>query len=143
MSFEGRACKPIAADLFDPSEDPTLWGGRHRATGRIVFPMPAGMEAADYEQVPLAREGTLWSWTIQQFRPKSPPYTGPEDFEPYAVGYVELPGEVIVETRLAHVSFDEIRIGDPYRLTIIPFGLHNEGTEIVTFAFEPVNGERA
>jgi uncharacterized OB-fold protein len=40
----------------------------------------------------LARRGTLWTWTIQCFRPKSPPYAGDaESFEPYGVGYVELP----------------------------------------------------
>ena len=32
----------------------------------------------------------LWSWTVQRFRPKSPPYAGPVAFEPYAVGYVDL-----------------------------------------------------
>jgi uncharacterized OB-fold protein len=48
--------------------------------------------------VPLARTGTLWTYTVQGFRPKSP-YDGPEEFSPYAVGYVDL-GEVLVESRL-------------------------------------------
>ena len=56
--------------------------------------------STDVTERRLARRGTLWSWTIQRFRPKSPPYTGPEEFEPYGVGYVELPGEVRVEARL-------------------------------------------
>ena len=34
----------------------------------------------------LAREGTLWTWTVQGFRPKSPPYAGPAEFEPYPSG---------------------------------------------------------
>ena len=42
--------------------------------------------------------GELWSWTIQHIQPK-PPYRGPEPFEPFAVGYVDL-GPVRVEARL-------------------------------------------
>ena len=76
----------------------------------------------------LARRGTLWSWTIQRFRPKSPPYTGPEEFEPYGVGYVELPGEVRVEARLTEADPDKLRIGMEMELTLLP------GT---TFAFRP------
>ena len=58
----------------------------------------------------LARRGTLWTWTVQRFRPKSPPYAGrPEEFEPYGVGYVELPGEVRVEARLTESTPSELR----------------------------------
>jgi len=53
----------------------------------------------DVEERLLERTGTLYTWTVQGFRPK-PPYAGPEGFEPYGVGYVELPGEVRVEARL-------------------------------------------
>jgi uncharacterized OB-fold protein len=43
--------------------------------------------------VTLPAEGTLWTWTVQRFAPKSPPYVPPEDgFRPFAVGYVELDG---------------------------------------------------
>ena len=88
--------QPIAPDLIEADAgSTTLFGGRHRETGKIVFPMPAGSEAAKYERVPLKGEGTLWSFTVQRFRPKSPPYAGADDdrsFRPYALGYVELPG---------------------------------------------------
>lgn len=100
--------RPIAEGLFTAETPPRLIGGRNRVTGRIVFPCPPG---ADYEPYPLRREGTLWSYTIQRYRPKSPPYTGPNAFKPWPVAYVILAGETIVETRLTNVEFDAIEIG--------------------------------
>jgi uncharacterized OB-fold protein len=58
--------------------------------------------------------GTLWTWTVQRIRPK-PPYDGPEEFEPYAVGYVDL-GPLRVEGRLEGRAPDEWTIGTPMRL---------------------------
>jgi uncharacterized OB-fold protein len=43
--------------------------------------------------VTLPAEGTLWTWTVQRFAPKSPPYVPPADgFRPFVLGYVELDG---------------------------------------------------
>ncbi|VVJ22185.1 conserved protein associated with acetyl-CoA C-acyltransferase [Amycolatopsis camponoti] len=43
--------------------------------------------------VTLPAEGVLWTWTVQRFAPKSPPYVPPGDgFRPFALGYVELDG---------------------------------------------------
>ncbi|MDE2620060.1 MAG: OB-fold domain-containing protein [Sphingomonadales bacterium] len=134
--------QPIAEGLFITEPDPSLIGGRHRASGRIVFPCPP---TDDFEPVPLGREGTLWSWTVQRFRPKSPPYAGPEAFAPWAVGYVELPGETIVEARLVNVALDALRIGMPLRLTLVPLEIARGGgaTEpVLVHAFEPA-GEPA
>lgn len=79
----------------------------------------------------------MWSWTVQRFRPKTPPYKGPEEFEPFAIGYVELPGATIVESRLADVAFDDLRIGMPMKLTAVPFTTDDEGRQVMTFAFIP------
>ena len=115
-------------------DPPRLLGGQHRRTGRIVFPCPPDPE---HEPVALKHRGRLWSYTIQRFRPKSPPYEGPEAFEPFAVGYVELPDEVIVESRLANVDFDQLHVGMEMELAILPF---TEGRQV--FVFRPV-GEPA
>ena len=125
--------RAIAPGLFTEEARPRLIGGRNRVTGRIVFPCPAGN---DFEPYALGREGTLWSFTVQRYRPKSPPYAGPEAFEPWAVAYVELPGETIVEARLANVAFADIRIGMPLALTFVP--LDTGGAEpLMIHAFEP------
>ena len=121
---------PIAAQLWTNEAEPRLIGGQHRTSGEIVFPMPPGDAAGQYEPLPLARRGTLWSWTVQSFRPKSPPYAGPEQFTPFALGYVELPGQVIVETRLTQTG--GLTIGMTMELTIESF----DDTRS-TFAFRP------
>ena len=49
------------------------------------------------EPVVLSGTGTLWTWTVQRYAPKSPPYVPPAaGFTPFAVGYVELPEGVRV-----------------------------------------------
>lgn len=92
--------------------------------------MPAGGAAAGYEPVALPRRGKLWSWTSQSFRPKSPPYGGPEAFEPYAVGYVQLGDMLIVEGRLTRL--EHLEIGMDMELVLVPFG------KVITYAFAPV-----
>lgn len=130
--------QPVAEGLFvERADGPRLIGGRRKADGRIVFPMPTGAEAEAFDAVELNPEGRLWSYTVQRFRPK-PPYNGPGDdrsFKPYAVGYVELPGEVIVESRLAVDDFDRLAIGMPMRLTTEVFRQAPDGADILTYAF--------
>lgn len=74
---------------------------------------------------------------MQRFRPKTPPYLGPEDFVPFAIGYVELPGAVIAEGRLTGVAFDDIRIGMTMKTVVIPFRTDADGRTVVTYAFAP------
>ena len=126
----------ITEGLFRLEPEPTLIGGRHRETGRIFFPCPT--DANLWEPVDLPRRGTLWSWTVQRFRPKTPPYTGPEDFEPFAIGYIELPSATIVEARLDHVAFDALKIGMPMQLTVLPFTTDANGNQVNLFAFAPI-----
>lgn len=85
----------------------------------------------------LPREGVLWSYTVQRFAPKSPPYAGPVPFESFAVGYVEIAGMLIVESRLTGVPFERLRIGMPLQVAIIPLRTDPDGTVVTTFAFQP------
>lgn len=124
------ALPPLAEGLMTDGVAPALIGGKERATGRVVFPMPA--DSARFETVELPRQGTIWSWTVQRFRPKSPPYAGPEDFAPYAIGYVQLGDVVIVESRLAGFAFEDLRVGLPCRLVVEEFAGRR------SFAFGPV-----
>ncbi len=129
--------RPIADGILTDEHPPRLVGGQDRETGRIVFPMPSGHEGERFDPVPLAREGTIWTWTIQRFPPKSPPYAGPQPFEPFAVAYVELPGQVIVESRLTGFDFADLACGLPVTLTTLPFGETEDGDPIHTYAFGP------
>ncbi len=125
---------PIQDDLWTNEDQPRLIGGR-LASGEVIFPMPEGDAGNGVERYPLSRKGTLWSFTSQGFRPKSPyegPGEGPQDFQPYLVGYVELPGEVIVESLLVDAELEELKLGMPMEFTIVDFNAEHS-----TFAFRP------
>lgn len=141
---------PVAEGLFTwPADQPQLIGSFFPESGVTVFP------AADVcpktasrvvEQVLLSRTGTLWSFTVQAFLPKNPPYAGREtakDFVPYGVGYVQLDGDhpVIVETRLTENRIDHLHIGMPVELVIIPFTTDDDGRPVLTYAFAPAPGD--
>lgn len=130
--------RPIAEGLFTDEMPPRLVGGRNLTTGRIVFPCPPGKA---YEPYPLGRTGTVWSYTIQRYRPKSPPYMGPDAFRPWPVAYVELPGEVIVEARLTNVAFEDIKIGMPVELVQIPLDPDAPDSVLIP-AFQPVGDKQ-
>jgi uncharacterized OB-fold protein len=131
--------RPIAADLFTLAPELRLIGGRNRKSGRIVFPLPSDRES--FEAVELPHRGPLWSFTVQRFEPKSPPYLGEKPFQPFAVGYVELPGALIVESRLIDVQFDELHIGMPMELTTFALRKDEHGAALM-FAFRPQAGIR-
>jgi len=121
---------------IDADGSVTLLAARDRGDGRLVFPAPGDADAERFEAVTLPRTGRLWSWTVQRFRPKSPPYAGPEAFEPYAVGYVALGDTIIVEGRLTGAPLDAFAIDMAMQLVAEPFALAS-GDLRTTFAFAP------
>ena len=111
-----------------------LLGSRCGECGTVAFPRQPSCPrctSQDVEAHRLATEGTLWTWTTQQFRPKSPPYAGPEAFTDYAVGYVELGGEIRVEGLL---TTDRPAIGMPMRTAAVVVA-GADGEPRTTYAF--------
>jgi len=127
--------EPVAEGLFTwPAEEPRLIASKNGDV--LSFPARPGEE-----QVHLGRRGTLWGFTTQQFRPPAPPYDGndtPETFQPYALGYVELPGELLIQTRFTEADPDKLRFGQEMELRIVPYTTRPDGTEVLTYAFAPV-----
>lgn len=130
----------VAEGVFvERGDGPRLIAGRRKADGEMRFPMPTGPEAALYDPVELAPEGKLWSYTVQRFRPKTPPYIGADDektFKPFAVGYVEFPGQVICEGRILVDDPSSLRIGLPMKVAVESFPTSTRG-EVTTYAFRP------
>ena len=141
---------PVAPGIFRwPSDTPTLLGSRCAQCGNHVFPVQDGCPRCTSdvnETVELSTRGTLWTWTVQGFPPKAPPYVGdasPEGFRPFGVGYVELPGQLKVESRLTVADPDELHIGMEMELVFEPLGADEDGNEVVTYAFAPVRAGRS
>jgi len=134
---------PVAEGLFaEVAGEVRLIGSECCNCGVVTFPRQGSCPrctSVDVRERLLSRRGTLWSWTIQCFAPKSPPYAlaNPEAFEPYGVGYVELAREVRVEARLTESDPERLSIGMPMDLTLIP-APGGEAAGVVTFAFQPV-----
>jgi uncharacterized OB-fold protein len=135
----------FAPDVFTwPAEEPQLIGGRCRDCGAVTFPQLgscARCGSTGVEAHLLPRRGTLWTFTTQEFLPKEP-YAGGETvetFRPYGVGLVQLGREVRVEGRLTESDPAKLRIGMQVELTVVPFRVDPDGTEVVTFAFAPVD----
>jgi uncharacterized OB-fold protein len=144
MEVREMGSEPIAEGVFTwPSKEPQLIGNRCNACYAITFPVRAGCArcgSTDLDCHLLGRRGTLWTWTSQGFLPKAP-FSGNLGFSsetvPWFVGLVELPGELRVESLLVGVTQEELKIGMPMRLVVVPFHVDIAGHEVVTFAFAP------
>jgi uncharacterized OB-fold protein len=53
------------------------------------------------------------------------------------VGLVQLGDEVRVEARLTEADPGKLEFGMDVELVVIPFRVDEDGTEVVTFAFQP------
>lgn len=136
---------PVAEGLFTwPSDTPSLIGSHCRSCGVMTFPAQRMCPRCSHDDMVEAlfdRRGTLWTYTTQEFPPKSPPYARkPSSFAPYAVGYVEFHGQARVEGRIEIGDPDAVRIGMEMEVVVVPFGVDEAGNETVTYAFRPTAG---
>lgn len=138
MSEVMLACPGV---LGGTSAHPVLLGNRCRACGEPFFPAARGCTRCggnDLDTFKLGGSGTLWSWTIQLFPPKAP-YDGADPggtFQPYGIGYVEMPCGLKIETRLAATGDPGFAIGQTMRLVLQPYRRDAAGQDIFTYAFE-------
>jgi len=136
----------ITEGLFRVDGDrAVLFASRRRSTGVVKFPAerPELFDGTpeiqeDIEPIELSTEGTLYTYTTQEFVPPLP-YKGnrsPDVFKPYVVGFVELAEGVLVETLIVGVEPADVRIGQ--RLVSTTTTLETaDGQSLVTFAFRP------
>jgi uncharacterized OB-fold protein len=136
--------KALAPELSTwPDEPPQLIGSRCGNCGATTFPQQGRCpqcSAADMSEVVLPRRGTVVTWTTQGFLPH-PGFAGgqtPDTFEPFAVGLVQLGDVVKVEGRLTETDPDKVRFGMEVEVTMFPFFVDGDGSEVMAFAFAPV-----
>lgn len=135
---------PIAEGLFSwPAAKPALLASRCNTCGIASFPVAQSCMACSGQDVSveeLPGRGTLWTWTVQQFMPKTPYRSNEtaETFKPYGVGYVELPGGVRVEGRLTENDPQKLHIGMEMDVIFAPYRTEDNGDEVINFFFQPV-----
>lgn len=142
------ADRPISDGLFtwplpEPGAKPALIGSRCSLCGAVTFPQAPGCPRCGETQMQefdLPTRGTLYTWTTQEFLPKEP-YLGPEtpeNFTPWAVGYVQLADLVRVEGRLYDIDPADLTFEMPFEVVVRPFRRDEDSTEVYTFGFAPV-----
>lgn len=85
--------------------------------------------------VQLPTSGTLVSYTVQRYRP--PPLFRKDDWQPYAIGLVDLGGGLEVMGMLHGVPLEAITIGMGVELIPASLFVAQDGGEVVTYAFAP------
>lgn len=143
MSLTPQAKGQIAIrpDLFEYGDDGAhLLGSRCRECGEVTFPVnPFCPQCCRQttERIRLSQRGSLYSFTIQRFKPPAP-YQGPDPFVPYGVGMVELPEGIRITSVLEEGDPSRLRVGMEVELVIRCFFEDAEGTEVLAYKFRPI-----
>ncbi|MEQ1438906.1 zinc ribbon domain-containing protein [Fontimonas sp. SYSU GA230001] len=106
---------------------PQLLGTRCTSCGTYYFPRQTTFcrnpdcAGETFEEVPLSRTGTLWSYTNAAYAPPEP-YIAKEPYEPFGIAAVELERErMIVLGQLARgVDLATLTVGQRMELALEP-----------------------
>ncbi len=134
---------PVTAGLFSNEGGVSLLGSSCAGCGAHFFPRRAqcpnpACGARALEEVRLGRRGTLYSYTVQAYRP--PPLFRMDAWAPYALGLVELPEGLRVLAMLTGADLAALRIGMPLELVTEPLFRDAQGREVHTFKYRPAVG---
>jgi uncharacterized protein len=122
MSRAPSAAIPVAEGLFEVlPEGPRLIGTQCTSCDTLYFPVALSCrnpQCAEkrIERALLPGHGTLLSYTIQRYQP--PPLFCMDNWEPYAIGLVDLGAGVEVMGMLTAIPLDAIRIGMAMRMVL-------------------------
>jgi len=89
------------------------------------------------ELTALSTKGKLWTYTIIENRPPGD-YKGPEEFEPFAIGLVELFEGLRILTPIEGCKRDELKIGLELELKIEPLFVNEKNQEVLAYKFVAV-----
>jgi uncharacterized OB-fold protein len=115
-----------------------LVGSRCSSCGEICFPRKENgicthCQSTKLEEIPLSTTGKIFSYTVVMQRP--PVYYQGE--VPYALGFVELPEGVRVETLFTGCDVDDLRVGLEVEMVLDRLSEDEDGNEVVTYKFRP------
>jgi uncharacterized OB-fold protein len=129
------AGRPVTTGLFaDVDGHPRLLGSRCASCGGVSFPRAdicPYCATEGIEAVELSDSGALWAWTAVTAAP--PGYQGPV---PFGFGVVELPEGIRVLSLLAESDPAALAMGRQMRLVTVVVGRDDDGTDVVSYAFE-------
>jgi uncharacterized protein len=115
--------------------DPHLVGNECNSCGALFFDRRnacANCGAREFGTRRLANDGVLRAFTIVH-------RATPETQVPYVSGIVELDGGGVVKANIVGIDPDpgRLSLGMKLKLTTFPIGMDSEGTEAVSFGYQP------
>ena len=124
-------------------EKPQLIGSRCPSCGELFFPrkdieMCGYCQSAELEEVKLSRNGKVYSYTIVTQRP--PVYYKGE--VPYALGFVELPEGIRIETLFTECEPDALHVGMEVEMVVEKLHEDEDGNEVMAYKFRPAFSQR-
>jgi len=143
---KGKTQVPAIEGWFTTDRDaPALLGSRCTTCGTYFFPKESSFcrnpacSGTEFDEVPLSRRGTLWSFTDNRYQPP-PPYVSADPFVPYAVAAVELAEEhmVVLGQLATGTDVADLHVGDEVELVLDT--LHEDDDhEYLVWKWKPVS----
>ena len=97
-----------------------------------------GCAGTEFDEVPLSRTGTIWSFSEHYYQPPEP-YVSPDPFEPYTVAAVELAKEkmVVLGQVASGVPLGDLKAGMNVEL-ILEKLYEDDDSEYMVWKWKPV-----
>jgi len=120
------------------ADQPALLGTLCTSCGTYAFPRETffcknpDCLGREFDEVPLSRTGTIWSFTNNCFKPP-PPYMSSDPFEPYAIAAVELAAEqmVVLGQLVPGTNLEDLHAGMEVELVLDPLYEDDDHTYLV------------
>lgn len=135
-----------AEGWFTTGDEPTLLGRRCTSCGTYAFPKvdfgcpnPA-CTGTDFEEVPLSRRGTVWSYTDAQYRPPAPYVVPGDEHVPFCIAAVHLEAEglTIMGQVVAGVGIEDLRVGAEMEV-VVDVLFTEDGVDHLVWKWRPVD----
>lgn len=138
MSQESKKV-PVREGLWTSGEKPLLIGSRCNECHEVYFPrrdsgLCPNCQSTDRTDMSLSPRGKIYNYTMVMQRP--PIYFRAE--VPYAVGFVELPEGVRVETLFTGSNLEERKVGMNVELVIEKLHQEEDGKDVYCYKFRPM-----
>jgi len=136
---------PAVEGWFTGGDAPALLGTRCRACGTVFFPRETAFcrnpacAGEEFDEVPLSRTGTVWSYTDARYQPPPPYVPATDPYEPFALAAValEVEGLVVLGQVAAGYGVDDLTVGAPVVLVVEPLHTDDDGTVRTIWRWKP------
>ncbi|HET6665190.1 MAG TPA: OB-fold domain-containing protein [Acidimicrobiales bacterium] len=136
---------PAVEGWFTGGDAPALLGTRCRACGTVFFPRETAFcrnpacAGEEFDEVPLSRTGTVWSYTDARYQPPPPYVPATDPYEPFALAAVALEDEglVVLGQVAAGYGVDDLTVGAPVELVVEPLHTDADGTVRTIWRWKP------